>query len=301
MLHLLSMKKLWAVLITLGAIALLVGLSLFLIGTFQPKGAGILVKTTPSATVYINGEQVGKTPYEATRASGEILVKLVPDSGDKALAQYETRVTLNPKIQTIINRDFGESEETSQGETVSFERIGGKEASLAVVSVPDNAQVSIDGQLIGFAPYKTSAFAPGEHQIAVSAPNYIERTVSVRTLAGYKLTVVVKLASTGEAQEPQITPQEQIKVSMVEILDTPTGFLRVRAAASVGSEEVGQVKPGETYRYLETDEATGWYKIEYEKAKEGWVSNQYAKLVEEAVSPTPSQTLTPSVTPTFTM
>jgi hypothetical protein len=295
------MKKLGAIVITLGAIALLVGLSFFLIGYFQPKGAGILIKTTPAAAVYVNGEQVGSTPYEATRVSGEVVIKLVPDSNEKLLAPYETRVTLNPKIQTIINRDFGESEETSQGETISFERIGGKEASLAVVSIPDNAQVSIDGQLIGFAPYKTSAFAAGDHQIAVSAPNCIERTVTVRTLVGYKLTAVVKLASTGESQQEQAAPQEPITVSMVKILDTPTGFLRVRAAASVGSEEVGQVEPGEIYRYLETDEATGWYKIEYENGKEGWVSNQYAKLVEESVSPTPTQTPTPSATPTATM
>lgn len=279
------MSKALRILITLIVIGLTVGLVLFLLGLFQPKGAGLLIKTTPTATVFINGEQVGKTPYEAARDAGEVVVKLVPDASDKPLAPYETRVTLSPKIQTVISRDFGETEEASQGEIISFERIGGKEASLAVVSIPDSAEVFIDGRQIGFAPYKTSLFPAGDHQISLKAPNYSERTLTAQTISGYKLTVVVKLAPSGQAEAISPTPTPSgIKVTMVEILATPTGFLRVRATPSASAEELTQVKPGEKYRYLETDEATGWFKIEYAEGKEGWVSNQYTKKIEEAPS-----------------
>ncbi len=284
------MKRLGAVLATLGVVALVIAATFFTIGYFRPAEAGLLIKTTPEATVYIDGVEVGKTPYEVKRKAGEIVVRLVPTPGEKPLAPYETRVTLVSKIQTIINREFGETEESSQGETISFEKTGGKEAALSIVSIPDSAQISIDGTPRAFAPYKTSLFAAGKHEIGISAPSYLERSFEVKTLPGYKLTAVVKLAPSGETpkEEPKA---EEIKVTMVEILSTPTGFLRVRATPSAGGELLAELKPGEKYRYLETDSATGWFKIEYEKAKEGWVSNQYSKIIEET-----TPTATPSAT-----
>ena len=284
------MKRLWAVLVTLGIVALVIAAVFFAVGYFRPAEAGLQIKTTPEATVIIDGVEVGKTPYQAKRKPGEVVVRLVPTPGDKPLAPYETRVTLVSKIETVINREFGETEESSQGETISFEKTGGKEAALSIVSIPDSAQISIDGTQRAFAPYKTSLFASGKHEIGIVAPNYLERAFEVRTLAGYKLTVVVKLAPTGET--PQETPkEEEIKVTMVEILTTPTGFLRVRATPSASAEVLAELKPGEKYRYLETDSATGWFKIEYEKGKEGWVSNQYSKIIEE---------ITPTSTPSAT-
>ncbi|OGM16807.1 hypothetical protein A2V61_03870 [Candidatus Woesebacteria bacterium RBG_19FT_COMBO_47_8] len=273
------MKKIGTALAVLVIVMLVVLAAFFLIGYLRPKSAGLLIQTNPSATVFIDGEEVGKTPYEGTRAPGEVVIKLVPISTDKPLVPYETRLTLSSKIQTTINRDLAETEEASAGETVSFERVGGAEAPLAIVAIPDSAQVSLDGQLRGFAPYKTTSFPAGDHEITVAAPAFLERSVKVRTIKGYKLTLVVKLAPSGQAPEP--TPTfEEVQVSMVEILATPTGFLRVRATPATGGEVVAEVKPGEKFRYLETDEATGWFKIEYQKGKEGWVSNQYAKKIE---------------------
>jgi len=284
------MKKLWAVFLTLAGVALLIAAVLFAVGYFRPAEAGLQIKTTPEATVFIDGVEVGNTPYQAKRKPGEAVIRLVPVPGEKPLATYETRVTLVSKIETVINREFGETEETSQGETISFEKTGGKEAALSIVSIPDSAQISIDGTPRAFAPYKTSLFAPGKHDIGVSAPNYLERTFEIRTLAGYKLTVVVKLAPSGETS-PEAPKEEEIKLTMVEILTTPTGFLRVRGAPTPSGEVLSEVEPGEKYRYLETDAATGWFKIEYEKGKEGWVSNQYSKIVEEQ-TPTATQSAT---------
>ena len=92
---------------------------------------------------------------------------------------------------------------------------------------------------------------------------------------------------------------------MIEILSTPTGFLRVRAQPSTLSEEVGKVEPGQTFPLLEQDEKTGWFKIEFseagdgEPAQAGWISNQYAKKVEEGVeTPTATSSATPKVSPT---
>jgi hypothetical protein len=192
------MKKLriGIILIVLGII--IVGAALFLLGFLKPESAGLLVESVPAATVFIDGEQVGRTPHEATRKSGEIVIKLIPQSLDEALVPFETKVTLTSGIKTVIKREFGDSEETSSGEILSFEKIGGDSSGLAIVSLPNAAQISIDGATRGFAPYKTSSITPGEHKIVVSAPGYSERALSIKTVEGFKLTVVVKLAPNGE-------------------------------------------------------------------------------------------------------
>jgi len=266
-------------LIVLGII--IIGVVLFLLGFFRPESAGLLIESTPSATVFIDGQQVGRTPYETTRKPGEIVIKLVPQALDEALVPFETKVSLTSGIKTVIKREFGDSEETSSGEILSFEKIGGDVSSLAVVSVPNAAQIAIDGTVRGFAPYKTSSITPGEHRLAVSAPGYSERALSIKTVEGFKLTAVIKLAPNGEPvleeEKEEIEEPERLEV---EILSTPTGFLRVREEPSTSAEEIGRVEPGERYPYLDEDEDTGWFKIEYEEDKEGWVSGQYVKKIE---------------------
>ncbi|MBU0572621.1 PEGA domain-containing protein [Patescibacteria group bacterium] len=299
------MKKLRAISIVLVVAGFILGIVFFVVGSFKPKSAGITIETVPAASIIIDGEQVGRTPYSGTRKPGEITIKLIPESFEAPLAPFETKVTLVAGIETIVKREFGESDETSSGEIISFEKIGGKEASLAVVSIPDAAQISIDGSIRGFAPYKTSSIVPGEHQVIVYAPGFSEKSFSLRTTEGYKLTAVVKLKPNGEEvlSDEDETPEEP-KQEEVEILSTPTGFLRVRSEPSTAGEEVAQVEPGERYPYLDTDEDTGWFKIEYEDGEEGWVSNQYAKIIEPGVdneeeepSPTPTASPEPSPAP----
>ena len=294
------MKKLRTLSIILIVAGLILGIAFFVIGSLKPKSAGIVIETTPAANVFIDGEQVGRTPYDGTRKPGEITIKLIPESFEAPLAPFETKVTLIAGIETVVKREFGESDEASSGEIISFEKVGGKEASLAVVSIPDAAQISIDGSIRGFAPYKTSSIVPGEHQVKVYAPGFSEKSFSIGTVEGYKLTVVVKLKPNGEevlSDEDDKAPEEP-KQEEVEILSTPTGFLRVRSEPSTAGEEVAQVEPGDRFPYLDKDENTGWFKIEYEDGEEGWVSNQYAKKVEddeeeEAEEPSPSPTASP--------
>ena len=302
-------KSLKALVIVLIAVVLVIGLALFFIGFFRPKAAGILVETIPEALVFIDGVQVGRTPHTETREPGEVVIKLVPESFDKPLVPYETKVNLVSGVETVISWEFGESDEEAAGEIASFERVGRDETSLSIVSIPDSAQVEIDSAIKVFAPYKTSTFTPGEHEVVASAEGYLQRSIKVRTEKGYKLTVVVKLAPSQEMPEEEIVEEKQVEKEEerveVEILSTPTGFLRVRKEPSTLSEEIERVKPGERYLFLGEDEKTGWFKIEYEEGKEGWVSNTYSEKIggdETKASPTtsPSPTVTPTEIPTAT-
>ncbi len=315
MIHSFSVRKIQVIGIILLGIGLFIGLIFLLVNLFKPRVAGLFVETTPSSALFIDGLEVGRTPYRATNNPGEVTIKLIPESFGISLPSYETKVTLTPGVETVIRREFGKSEESSSGEIVSFEKIANDEVSLALISEPDSSQIVIDGRDRVFSPYKTSSISAGEHILVITGDGFLDKVVRVKTYKGFKLTAFVKLSeSIRRDVEPSLTPTsapQEMKMEgkrMVMILPTSTGFLRVRAEPSTLGTEVGQVKPGETYPLLDTDEKTGWFKIDYSTskvegvAKVGWISNQYAKELgdEKRSVSTPSATLVPTliITPT---
>jgi len=290
------MRKFRIVFISLGVILILAAGGLFLLGYFSPKKAGLLIESNPQSMVYINDVQVSRTPYDTTLSPGEITLKLIPESTSTPLVPYETKVALVSGVKTIVRREFGESEDGSSGEVISFEKVGGTEATLAIVSVPDSSQVAIDGQTRGFTPYRMSSLSSGEHSVEVSSKGYKTRTLTLNMVPGYKTTLISKLAVDGtvKSDSGQTQPEMQSNKAMIEILNTPTGFLRVRSEPSTLASEVAQVKPGEQYDFIDEDADTGWFKISYDVNKEGWVSNQYAKKIEaSSAEATPSPSPTP--------
>jgi hypothetical protein len=67
------------------------------------------------------------------------------------------------------------------------------------------------------------------------------------------------------------------QVSHVKILDTGTGFLRVRSGPGTSYPEISRVTPGDVYELL--DESSGWYKIKLSPDVSGWVSSQFASKI----------------------
>lgn len=61
----------------------------------------------------------------------------------------------------------------------------------------------------------------------------------------------------------------------IEIVDTPTGFLNVRAEASLGSELLGAVYPGERYVLLQSQGE--WHQITLLDGTVGWVNGDYIR------------------------
>jgi uncharacterized protein YgiM (DUF1202 family) len=261
----------------------------FLIGYLKPKPGGILVDTTPGSDVYINGNLVGKTPYQGINIAGQISLKLVPIITDQNLIAYETKINLVPGIQTVVRREFAPSEEASSGDVISFNKSGGNLSGLSVTSTPDNSQVLLDGVAQGFSPYSLTSISSGSHQITVKSPGYTDRTMSVKTQAGYKLMIFAKLAKSEEIA-PEASPSPTpVSTNNTYILigNTPTGFLRMRTEPGTLGEEIAQLPQGSKYAFLGGDVATGWYKIQYEDPAPGlpngivgWVSNQYSSIIK---------------------
>lgn len=286
-----TMKAIKIISVVLITLIILAGSALFFIGVLKPKPGGIYVNTNPESGVYINEAFVGNTPLKLPKEAGEISLKLVPKITDQNLLPFETKITLVSGIETVVEREFGNTEESSSGDIISFEKESGTNAGLIVISTPDNAQVSLDGTPRGFAPVKATSISPADHQITIKAPGYTDRIMTVKTMAGYRLTLFAKLAKLS-VEQTQATPTPAPTVqSFVTILDTPTGYLRVRSEPGSKGEEIGQVKPGQKFPYLDTDTASGWYKIRFEEPTAGlpngivgWVSNQFASQATQSAT-----------------
>lgn len=278
------MKRKKTAFILLAAGALLLVLALLFAGIMRANGAGLLVESDTPAQVYINGELQGRTPFRADLSPTEVTIKLVPDAIDKPLVPFETKVSLEAGIQTIVRRNLGETTDTSSGEVISFKKIGGTESSVAIVSTPDGAQVKFDEQIRGTTPLTLTNISSGIHQLTITATGYQSRSLSLKAAAGYRLTAVVNLAVSNEPiPTPTAVPKETetspaTQLPEVEILNTSVGFLRVREEPSTGSKEIGRVKPGQKFELLQKDEQKGWFRIAFEEGKEGWISQEFATV-----------------------
>lgn len=275
-------RKIISTILALIGISLIGFAVLLFLGVFKDQQSGILVDSDPVAKVFINGYEVGKTPYETNRESGEIMLQIKPENIEGVvLDDYETKIDLVPGVRTIVKRVFKETEEYSSGVVVSFEKLGGIESFVTVVSVPDNSQVLIDGKAYGYTPLRVKIPA-GDHTLLVSSDKYLEKSLPIKVYAGYKLTASVKLAKSAEQKEvEQLVQQEEVKsLDRIKIDKNDVGFLRVRSGANTGFPEIAQVKPDEEYDILEEGENASWYKIKIDEAEglpavEGWVSAEF--------------------------
>jgi uncharacterized protein YgiM (DUF1202 family) len=219
---------------------------------------------------------------------------------------WEGKVNLVSGTLTTIHREFGTTPDKSHSYSLSFEKLANsKDSSVSIVSLPPNATVSIDGKPQGFTPSNVDV-APGPHVFSFTAPGYQDKIVNAAVQQGYRLNLNLTMATMEIVPTPTPTPIATPSASLsptptkavsitplpkqasssaamatpyVEILNTPTGFLRVRETPASNGTEIAQVNPGDKFAYKDS-ETTGWYGIEYLKGKWGYVSSQYAKLVK---------------------
>jgi len=187
------MKKLLPLILIIGVIIGLIFLGKKLFA--GRKKAALSVNTNPRATVFLDGEHLGSTPYynEALKA-GEFVLKIVPESTGQALTPWEGRVSLSPGILTVVNRELGLTQDDSSGEILSFEPLADKNAiSVSVVTTPDGAVVNLDGEPRGFAPLTLDNITEGDHILLVTSPGFKERTIKAKTVKGHKLIASVQL------------------------------------------------------------------------------------------------------------
>lgn len=291
--------------IAIGFVVGLVFLVRFLLLSRVPSQGVLKVSANTRARVFLENREIGKTPLENKVNPGEYTVKLVPDGATTTYSTWQGRVVIGANILTYINRDLSDSELTSAGEMLWLEKGIGNKAELAVISVPDGASVVLDDQSKGVAPISLTDLSAGDHTLVVTSPGFEPRTIKVKLTSGYKLNASISLAlspsqiaaqetpdatadasaSAALSQSPTPTPTRTKlptaeKPKTVKITATPTGFLRVRKEASTAADEIGRVKPGETYPVMDIQvegSEIRWYKIDMGDGKQGWISAEYAE------------------------
>lgn len=229
--------------------------------------AGIRIQSDPDgADVAINGESLGKTPYGADDLEAkEVSIKLSSSSGS-----WEGSVVLAPQTMTFVNRELTLEPLSSAGEILSLDKGSG----VTVISSPSGAEVSTDGESLGKTPGTFKA-AEGEHTFVISHNGFINRSIKATVPKDYNLKLVVDLAASEEIVEPS---QPLVStVSKVTVLETPTGFLRVRDKASTAGEEINRVSPGDKLEFIEV--SGSWTKIKLDNGSEGFVSSQYVTQI----------------------
>lgn len=279
-------KKVLTILVLL-LIVIIIG-SYQLIFVQRNAFGGIKIITIPTTNVFLDDVLLGKTPFEDKYKSGEYIVKLIPETATADVVAWQGKIKINPSVLTYVNRELAKSELVSSGEVLTLEKINQTQPQITVASQPDAAIVLLDGQEKGISPI-TFDVTTGEHDVSVSSIGFVSRTIRVQATTGYKLQINFQLALT-DSSAGSVSPDASVSASpaapsekktdkkKVRIKDTPTGFLRVRTEASTSSEEIAQVKPGETYTLLEEKES--WYKIAYAQDKQGWISARYAEKEE---------------------
>ncbi|OGK55480.1 hypothetical protein A3B56_01175 [Candidatus Roizmanbacteria bacterium RIFCSPLOWO2_01_FULL_45_11] len=267
----------------------IIGVGLFLGRDYLPKftsGDGELrVESSPKTTVFVNGENKGQTPLVQSMSQGKYDIKLLPEN-EQSTASWQQQVTLNPGVQTFVNVNLASTDASSSWEMITLEEGKAGNSEISIFSYTDPAEIFFDDERKGTTPLSFQDVSAGTHNVRLLAPGHAENTIKVTMTPGYKLLLTAQLPRTDapSTESPenntdgQAEGQSTTKES-VTILDTPTGWLRVRSEPSTSGEEVARVDPETSYPLV--DEQSGWYQIEYETGKEGWISAQYASIDTE--------------------
>ncbi len=287
-------------------IILVVAVLLIIVGLFllvkvaanilKPHGRGALqITTSIKATVFLDDKSIGSTPLclcdqNQTIDEGLHDLKILPD--DKTLDPYSTRIKINAGVLTAVERTFLPGA-LSSSYILTLEKTNSSDPQIFISSVPDGALISVDSEQQGISPLTLPSISASEHEVEIQKEGFAKKTVRVRAVANYKLILDTILGTQGSQNEAiTATPTAALSPTptlgpvqnTVTILQTPTGFLRVRETPSIGSKEVGRVNPGETYVF--TNENDLWYEIKLKDETIGWISKTYAQKV---ITPTPTQ------------
>jgi len=245
------------------------------------KGA-LQVTANPKSKVYLENKLIGITPFCACDLAqmlsvGDYTIKLVPNTEN--FRPFEEKITINKGTLTVVDNTFADNG-GGDGSIVSLISLSDKkDIEILVISLPDKANVFLDSNPVGITPLLLKQVSESDHDLRITLDGYKDKSIRIKTALGFKLSSLVFLGVNADltaspAASVSVTPSPIVAATNVLILNTPTGFLRVRKDNSVASSEIAQIKPGESYELIE--EKDNWFKIKLKDGEAGWISVQYA-------------------------
>ena len=269
-------------------IAFIVFIVVKLLSDITGKKEGRLqVESKPSAAVFLDNVMKGNTPYTNSHKQGEYMLKIVPDGVATQAASWQKKISIFSGSLTYVDVQLESTDIGSWADVYWLTRLGGfdKSSGLVVETEPSGALVYIDNDEKGVSPLTLEKVTQGNHELSVFMPGFSRRSKKINISPGFQLHAFVKLAL-DPSQKSKYTIEESTQlataaasikepVNTVQILDTPTGWLRVREEPTLSGSESARVNPGQRFELLE--EQTGWFKIRIDGLNEGWISSEYAK------------------------
>jgi hypothetical protein len=164
----------------------------FLLPLFKSANSFLKVTTQGTSTVYLDGRQVGETPYFGERLTvGEYTLKIAGRLNSKADTdvEFSTKISLTPQALTAVNYEFGPSKIFSSGDIRTFKEGEG----LSVLSEPGDAVITLDGEAMGKTPLSAKPNA-GTHKLKVAKEGYFPRELEINLDPKFLLVVEVFLA-----------------------------------------------------------------------------------------------------------
>jgi hypothetical protein len=270
------------------SIAFVIFISAKLIFDISAKKEGRLqILSRPTAAVFLDNVMRGNTPFTNTLKEGEYLLKIVPDGVATSAASWQKKIQVISGALTHVDVQLESTDIASWADVYWLTplKMFVKTSSLSIETEPSGALIYIDKDEKGVSPLIMEDVPTGSHELSIFMPGFARRSKKINLSHGYELHGYVKLAL-DPSQKIQYSIEEppalatsaasiQEPDNTVQILDTPTGWLRVREEPTLSGSESARVNPGQRFELIE--EQTGWYKIKIDGQKQGWISSEYAK------------------------
>jgi len=249
------------------------------------------------ADVYIDGTKIGKTPYTSsklTEGDYDIRIDKVGYEEQKARIRIQKGYTSNISVK-LFPRPVPSKVSQFEGSEGLFDVSSNnneitadtKTWVKAVVYWNQTRGINIDDVGLNkelvfdyFIDYNGSVFDKMgnpviEDEDFESLGEVDKGTYLGRISDGPGLSEPAKIALEKVTKIPTGNDEQQ---TMVKILPTGVGWLRVRAEATTGSSELAKVDVGNEYVLLE--DGVEWVRIKVSDDVEGWVSKAYVEILE---------------------
>jgi len=198
-----------------------------------PQTGLLQVSSSPQgAQVTLNGRAVGNTPLNLSVQPGSYNLEV-------RLGGYET-------YRTTVNVGAGQTVQVNAN-LVTERRTG----DLVITSIPDNADVYVNGQRAGVTPLRVS-LNEGSYDIRIAKDGYSEYRASVQVRRGDTTRVEARLLPQRAVLEVFTNVDARIFVDGREVGSTQNGFLRIEVDARNNDRiQVVAIAPG--YRVAAQD------------------------------------------------
>ncbi len=230
--------------------------------------AAITALSQPQAEVYLDSQDIGKTPI--TKKSVKPGTYQVTFRTSQA--SWAKFVTFSGGTDSYINRQFINGENNSIGSVIVFEKGNG----LAILGSPENAQITVDNNIAGNLPLYLPNIAAGYHTVMVSAQNFTNTSQQINVNANLKTVAYIDLGKgTGQAATP-VPVATTLPTAKKATVASPEGWMRIRTQPSTQSTELFRVNNGDSLAVL--DQSAGWTQVKTIDGKIGWGYTQYLRI-----------------------